>query len=50
MVKDNIDGLNYNNTKPGRPILKILVAKNQGLATWVTEKWQIQFFFSFLLV
>ena len=23
---------------------KIIVAKNQGLATWVSEKWQIQFF------
>ena len=31
-------------------ILKSFVAENQGLATWVSEKWQIQFFLSFLLV
>ena len=30
-------------------ILKSFVAENQGLATWVSEKLQIQFFFSILL-
>ena len=45
--KDKIDGLSYH-AKSG--IIENITAKNQGLATWVTEKWQIQFYFSFLLV